>query len=122
MDMNLVEEAGTRWIEGPQDQPLLANARDATRIVEACAWFETHDVLLYAVNLPPTFFDLSSGDAGEILQKMQTYGVRLAVVCPPGSVRFSTRFGDVLVEEQLGHYFRVFETHAEAVDWLAAHD
>ena len=39
-----------------------------------------------AENLNPAFFDLSSGDAGAVLQKLLNYDVRLAVVRAPGSV------------------------------------
>ena len=46
-------------------------------------------------NLTPAFFDLSSGEAGAILQKLRNYGIRLAVVCPPGRVLMSSRFGEM---------------------------
>jgi hypothetical protein len=44
--------------------------------------------------------------------------VRLAVVCPPGLVSFSSRFGEMLAEERRGRHFRLFETRDEARDWL----
>jgi hypothetical protein len=80
---------------------------------------EVYSVLLYSHNLPDAFFDLSSGQAGAILQKLRNYRVRLAVVCPPGSVQFSSRFGEVVAEERRGQYFNVFETRDEAREWLS---
>jgi hypothetical protein len=44
--------------------------------------------------------------------------VRLAVVCRPGSIRFSSRFGEMLAEEHRGSYFGVFGTRDEAREWL----
>ena len=44
---------------------------------------------------------------------------RLAVVCPPGRVRFSSRFGEMVAEERRGRYFGLFETRSVAWEWLA---
>ena len=80
----------------------------------------SHAALLYAPNLTAEFFDLSSGQAGSILQKLRNYGLRLAVICPQGTVRFSSRFGEAAAEERRGGYFAVFDTRAQALEWLAA--
>ena len=56
-------------------------------LVEACASARSQDALLHPSNLPPEFFDLSTGIAGEYLQKWRNYRVRVAVLCPPGSRR-----------------------------------
>jgi hypothetical protein len=117
-DLSLVDEGGVRVVEGAPDRPLMTRATDASLIIEACFSHRTRRALLYATNLTGTFFDLSSGDAGEILQRLRNYGVRLAVVCPPGSVQFSSRFGEMLAEEQLRRDFRVFDTRAAAREWL----
>jgi hypothetical protein len=61
---------------------------------------------------------VSSGDAGVILQKLRTYKIRLAVVCEPGRVRLSTRFGELLEQERRLPHFDVFETRAAAREWL----
>jgi hypothetical protein len=110
-----------KLVEGQPDTPLLSRPDDAGRIVEACLSANTDAALLYSRNLPESFFDLSSGQAGETLQKLRNYRVRLAVVCPPGTVRFSTRFPDMLAEERRGRYFSIFATRAEAVQWLGRH-
>jgi len=104
-------------IEGPRDQPWLMTAADAKLVVEACFSARTRDALLHASNLPPAFFDLSSGLAGEYLQKWRNYQIRVAVVCP-ASVTFSTRFGEMLAEEAGRGFFRIFGRRDEAVAWL----
>mgnify|MGYP000660045212 CR=1 FL=1 len=87
-------------------------------MAEGVAEGGTEAALLYAENLPAAFFDLSSGQAGAILQKLRNYGIRLAVVCPPGHVRFSRRFGEMVSEERRGSLFGVFETRRAAREWL----
>ena len=120
--LTVVDEPGVKLVEGHSEAPLLSRPDDASRIIEACLSADTDAALLYPRNLTDCFFDLSSsGHAGEILQKLRNYRVRLAVVCAPGTVRFSTQFPDMLAEERRGRFFSVFETRAEAVQWLGRH-
>jgi len=92
-------------VEGPSGQPLMRTARDAGLVMDACFSHKTTRALLYASNMPEKFFDLSSGDAGEILQKLRNYRIRIAVVCPPGSVKFSRMFPEMAEEEARVGYF-----------------
>ena len=109
---------GVTVVHGPAGQPLLRRDRDAIEVVQACADYETRRVVLYAENLTPHFFDLSSREAGEILSKLRQYGVRLAVVYDPAVTRFSTHFGDLMVEENKQPYFHLFTDLAAAHAWL----
>ena len=92
---------------------------DFNRVIEACFDGKTRAALLYADNLPAGFFDVSSGLAGDILQKLRNYRMWVAVVCPPGRVQFSTRFGELAAAERRDGHFAVFETRDEAAAWLA---
>jgi len=71
MDLRLVERDGKQFLEGPAGKPLICEVGDAVQIVEACLNHRANRVLLYAENLTERFFDLSSREAGEILQKPQ---------------------------------------------------
>jgi hypothetical protein len=82
-------------------------------VLEACFSARVRSVLLYPENLTARFFDLSSGEAGEVLDKLRRYQVRLAIICSPGAVRFSSRFPEILSDD-LG----VFETPEQARRWL----
>jgi hypothetical protein len=117
--LTVTEEAGVRFVEGPPDLPLLGGIEDASLVVEACFSNGVSSALLYAPNLTARFFDLSSGEAGAILQKLRNYRIRVAVVCIPGSVRFSTRFHEMAEEESAGGQFRVFESVQAARAWLS---
>lgn len=119
MELHRITESELTAVEGPPGQPLLARVTDVTLLIEAC-WAQHVDAaLLYAPNLTPHFFDLSSGEAGEILQKLQNYRLRLAVVCPPGTVTLSHHFQALLAEAQHGSAFGVFADRPAALAWLA---
>jgi len=118
--LKLSEEAGVRFVEGPSGQPLMRTARDAGLVMDACFSHKTTLALLHASNMPEKFFDLSSGDAGEILQKLRNYRIRIAVVCPPGRVKFSRMFPEMAEEEARVGYFRIFETAEEARAWIVS--
>lgn len=117
-----VEQQGVRFMEGSVDEPFLLSAQNVDRLIEVCFAEGVQVALLYAVNLPPAFFDLSSGEAGIILQKVRTYGIQLAVVAPRAQVTFSRLFGDMLADEQRGPYFGVFATRQQACEWIQHHN
>jgi Domain of unknown function (DUF4180) len=114
----VTEDAGERFIEGPPDQPFMLTVDDATLVLEACFSNRTRSAILHASNMTPKFFDLSSAEAGAILQRLRTYGTRVALVCPPGSVQFSARFAEMAAEETRGKHFGVLESVQAAREWL----
>lgn len=118
MNLTRVDEGGLALVEGAPGQALMAHAQDVDRLLEVCFAEGARAALLYAANLPPAFFDLSSGAAGAVLQKLRNYRVRLAVVAPAGSVQLSSRFAELLADERRGQHFGLFETRQEAADWL----
>jgi hypothetical protein len=120
MDLTVIEVDGMTVMEGLPDEPFMADARDVTLLIEACFSYGARAALLYAPNLPARFFDLSSGQAGEILQKLRNYHMRLAVVCPPGSVTLSRRFEELMVEERREPHFGLFDSRDAALAWIAA--
>ena len=92
---------------------------DASLVIEGCYSNGVDSALLYAENLTANFFDLSSGEAGAILQKLRTYRIRIAVVYSPENVRFSSRFGEMAAEEGHEGYFKLFESDQAAREWLS---
>ncbi len=118
MELSVVDEGGIRVLEGEPGQRFMAGVEDITRVIESCLSAGVDAALLYSHNMTDAFFDLSSGQAGAVLQKLRNYGVRLAVVCPPNSVRFSSRFAEVLAEERHGGCFAVCESRGAARQWL----
>jgi hypothetical protein len=114
----VIEEGGVKVVEGVPNEHFMSRAADADRVVEACFSSGARCALLYAQNMTSAFFDLSSGDAGAILQKLRNYKIRLAVVCPPDRVPFSSRFPEMVAEERRGPHFGLFDTREAARAWL----
>jgi hypothetical protein len=115
MPLAVREESGVRIVEGTPGVPLLRRPQDATLVLEACFSAPAAGALLYPENLTARFFDLSSGEAGEILEKLRRFEVRLALVCSPGTVQLSSRFREILSDD-----LRIFDTCEDARRWLAA--
>lgn len=108
---------GQRFVEGTPGQALIVRVDDVSTLLEACFEHAADRVLLYPENLTEHFFDLHSGEAGAILQKLRNYRIRLAVVRTP-TLRLSQRFGELLADEQRGSYFRLFDRRSAAEEWL----
>ena len=69
--------------------------------------------------LPPAFFDLSTGMAGDIAQRLTLYEIRMAAVVPDASVH-SRPFQDFAREAGRGRWFRFFPDREQALAWLQA--
>jgi hypothetical protein len=74
-------------------------------------------ILLEADALPPLFYDLSSGAAGDLVQGLANNGIRMAVVVRD-LTRHSDAFQAFVKEANRGRAFRFFESDAEAEEWL----
>lgn len=114
MSLAVREESGVRIVEGTPGAAVMQRPQDATLVLEACFSAPASGALLYPENLTPRFFDLGSGEAGDVLDKFRRYQIRLALVCVPGAVQFSSRFREILSDDM-----RVFATGEEARRWLA---
>jgi hypothetical protein len=103
------------FFEATRGEPLVRKTDDAARLVEACWAAKSRAALVYPEHLTAQFFDLSSAEAGLILDKLRRCRVKLAVVCGPGEVTLSSRFREILCDD-----FQVFDTRDAAVAWLNA--
>ena len=116
-DFTLHQDNEVSFAEAAPGQLLVRSPREYSRVIEAGLSASTRCVLLYASNLPAAFFDLSSGQAGELLQKLQNYGMRVAIVDDGGMAR-SSRFGDMLAEARRRGILALTETRDEALSWI----
>jgi hypothetical protein len=74
-------------------------------------------LLIQEGSLPPEFFDLSSGLAGQIALKLSTYRVKTAVVVDLEGIP-SRHFRSWAGECNRGREIRFCSTMGEAEDWL----
>ncbi len=76
-------------------------------------------LVLTADDLSPEFFDLSSGLAGELLQKLVKYKVRTAIIVPNPEVH-GERFAELAYEHGSHPLIQFFRSRDEADAWLDA--
>ena len=106
------------FLEGEPFTRLMQTPENVVDIINACFGNGVRALLLYPGNLTPGFSDLSTGEAGSILQYLRKYQVKLALVLPKGRPYGTTMFREMTAEENKGDYFRTFEDRAEAEAWL----
>jgi uncharacterized protein DUF4180 len=113
MAFTTIEHDGVRMVEATPGERILERPQHASRILEACFSAQSRAAIVYPANLTARFFDLSSGEAGDVLQKIRMFGVRLAIVCAPGDARLSRRFTEILADD-----LKLFDTVDAARAWL----
>lgn len=75
-------------------------------------------IILHEENITPDFFDLSTGIAGEILQKFSTYRVRLAIV--GDFTKYTSKsLWDFIYESNKGKHICFVATSKEAIEILS---
>jgi hypothetical protein len=114
MEVRLIQDGERRALEC---RTAIRGAGDVLDLIGECGGHRTRAVLIEEEHLPAEFFDLRSGLAGEVLQKLQNYQIRLAVVMADVPTR-SGRFGELVREANRGSQFRFFATRAPAEAWL----
>jgi len=91
---------------------------DPVGAVRSCLESGAEALLFDADALPETFFDLRTGVAGEVVQRLVNYGLRMAAVVPDPAAH-GERFTEFAREAARGHGpFRFFPDRAAALDWL----
>ena len=98
-------------------EPAAGEPIDLAAVFRSCIEHGCWALLLDHGALPAAFFDLRSGVAGDLVQKLTNYGVRMAAVVPDLAAH-SERFGEFAREANRGRVFRFFATREAAIDWL----
>jgi hypothetical protein len=116
MNVTTHDRAGVRFLECLDP---ITRVDDALALISAGVEQDMQPLLLDASVLPPEFFELSTRFAGEFIQKLQNYRVRLALVLPEAP-EHSARFREFVAEARSGRSFRTFANRADAEAWLTA--
>ncbi len=106
---------GTRILECLEP---IGSTGDALELVSACIEHDATRLLIDDRQLPPAFFELRSGFAGEFVQKLVNYRMQLAVVFSDVS-KHGERFEQFVGEARRGRGFRAFDDRETALAWLA---
>ena len=62
------------------DEIVISNVQDALDLLGDASYNDSNKIILHEKNFIPEFFKLSTGLAGEILQKCVNYHVKLAII------------------------------------------
>jgi hypothetical protein len=94
----------------PVSGPSIATEADAVALIGDAVASSDGGVAIPATRLADAFFDLRSGLLGQVAQRFEMYGVRLAIV------------GDVSAYEERSAAFRDFvrETNRRSAMWFVA--
>ncbi len=97
----------------------IADVRDSMELAYACSDAGTDLLLMHAGALPLEFFRLRTGFAGEFVQRLVYFGLRVAAVFDPDD-SYPERFREFLLEARRHPQFRAFDRLPDALAWLAA--
>ncbi len=91
---------------------------DPVAAVRACIEAGHRSLLFAEGALPDAFFDLRTGMAGEVVQALVNYSLRMAAVVPAVDAH-GARFAEFAGEANRGHRFRFCPDPGQARAWLA---
>lgn len=80
MEIKIIDSGSILMAEIISDEMVISQTQDALEIIGNCSYQGAYCVLMHEKHFHPSFFDLKSGLAGDILQKFSTYNLRLAIV------------------------------------------
>jgi PadR family transcriptional regulator, regulatory protein AphA len=116
MEYILKQIGDRKYIDCLENSPI-EDERAALDVVAICSEEDTDRVMLHSANLPDSFFKLSTGLAGNVLQKFYNYSILAAAVLTPEQVN-QGKFYDFALETNRGNQFRIFFSRQEAEEWL----
>jgi len=112
------ERDGSRIAELTASDVALSSSQDILDIIGDLWGYEADALILHESSVAPAFFDLSTGLAGEILQKCTNYGLRFALVGDFGQYA-SESLQAFIRESNRGGRIRFVSTIDEALEALA---
>jgi len=97
----------------------ISRLEDALDLIAACYEHSAHGVIIEGSSLPESFFDLRTRFAGEFVQKLVNYQLRVAAIFSDDQA-YSERFREYVREASNGPQFRTFAERAPALTWLVS--
>lgn len=117
MHHHVVHVGSHTYLEVTATDAPIATEREVLDLVALTWEHGTPLILLHRAALTEAFFDLRSGTAGTVLQKLANYHLRVAALIPDRDAH-GPRFTELAGELDRGRAFGLFRTHDDAVNWL----
>jgi hypothetical protein len=116
-DITVETYNGSKYVRCRTTAVIVRNPND---ILDLLAFGVEHDTSLFMLNelnFDHSFYDLSSGFAGKVVQKFSNYHVRTVVLGSFESIQ-SNRFREFMAEANKGNQLRFTKEADEALRWL----
>jgi len=117
MNMAVVKVGDSQYIVPTVSGVCIKSEADILDLIAFCGENDTNLLMLYDRNLTPDFFDLKTGFAGMLFQKLVNYHIR-AVMILSSDTMLNKRFIELVYESNKGDQFRFYRDKDVAVQWL----
>jgi len=117
MDYELIEKNNKKYLKYLSGETQLCSEQDALNLITDCFENDTSLLMFHTEALSDDFFKLKTGLAGQVLQKLINYHIRVAVILTDKH-KVKGKFKELLHESNKGKDFRVFDDIVEAEKWL----
>ncbi|MBN1272390.1 MAG: DUF4180 domain-containing protein [Candidatus Aminicenantes bacterium] len=110
---------GKTYLEGTPGNIIVSSERDIVDLFGLSYEHDTNRFLFYESNFPADLFNLKTGLAGAVFQKIAVYHARAAVVLDSGEKK-NKRFEEFMYECNKQNQVRFFTDTDAAVEWLSS--
>lgn len=117
MNYKLTTIRNQSFIECLPDGELIQNEPAILELIAGCGEYGTDLLMIHAENLPADFYDLKTGLAGTILQKLTNYWIRSAIIVSRAFVG-KGHFYEMILETNRGRQFNFCYDRETAEKWL----
>ena len=117
MNLTVCSKNNISYVETKRGCMFIYDGSDMADVIGVCGSNGTNRILIHGSCLDSSYYDLKTGTAGEILQKLSNYFMKAAIVLPLDldphhhfreMVNESNRAGDIVY----------FSEYNNALDWL----
>ena len=113
----VIETSTSEYARCASDSFVISNEQDLLDLLAYCSGMEPNRIMLDEEHLHPDFFNLKTGLAGDLFNKLTTYHVKTAIVADLDSIE-SERFQELIYECNKGSQINFFDNVASAEKWL----
>jgi PadR family transcriptional regulator AphA len=117
MNIQKITVDNKSYLEWLPDGQFLENEADFLDLIAACGEQLCDRLLVHAAILPADFYNLKTGLAGNLLQKLVNYHVRCAFILDEELVG-NGRFYEMMIEANRGRQFHFCYNVDDAREWL----
>ncbi|OBZ18567.1 hypothetical protein A8L34_03050 [Bacillus sp. FJAT-27264] len=116
MNYQVISNNNVAYVACLSTETPLSREQDALDLIALCSEHDTKLLMLHSAMLSADFFNLRTGLAGGMMQKLINYHVTTALVL--NEMITEGRFKELASESNKGNQFRMFDNTDEAERWL----